>query len=148
LQAFRACSIICLSSLAKDGRLFRNVCLFLFLAGPAWSGELASDIKGFWGFELVPEMACAVNPAYLELADSNTRLVMSWPRAVTYADGSVSDAVLFRVTAIDGLRISVTRERDGISAEFMLSADRQSFLYEEEGPTEGSTFARCEMQSS
>ncbi|MBN8629611.1 MAG: hypothetical protein J0L76_02000 [Rhodobacterales bacterium] len=93
-------------------------------------------------------MTCAENPVKIEVAESKDRLVFSWPKSVTYANGSVSDGVTFSIVAVDGLTLSLRRDRDGVKASIAVAPDGKSFQYEEDGPNEGSRFDRCEGFSS
>ena len=93
-------------------------------------------------------MTCAQNPVKIDVLDSKDRLAFSWPKSVTYSDGSVSDGVTFTIVSVDGLTLSLRRDRDGVKASIAVAPDGKSFQYEEAGPNEGSRFDRCEGLSS
>lgn len=93
-------------------------------------------------------MTCAENPVRINVADSNDQLIFTWPKSVTYSDGSVSDGVTFTIVSIKGRTLSLRRDRDGVKSSIAVARDGKSFQYEEEGPNEGSRFDRCEGLSS
>ena len=93
-------------------------------------------------------MTCAQNPVRIDVADGKDQLVFSWPKSVTYSDGSVSDGVTFTIVSVDGLALSLRRDRDCVMSSITVARDGKSFQYEEEGPNEGSRFDRCEDISS
>ena len=105
-------------------------------------------VEGLWGFELVPDMTCAENPVKIDVAKRGKQLVFTWPKSVTYSDGSVSDGVTFTIVSVDGLTLTLRRDRDGVVSSIAVSPDGKSFQYEEEGPGDGSRFDRCEGLSS
>ena len=114
--------------------------------------ETAKDgrqaVEGLWGFELVPDMTCAANPVQIDFVAATDQLVFSWPKSVTYSDGSVADGVTFTIVDVDGLTLTLRRDRDNAKSSIAVSADGKSFQYEEAGPNEGSRFDRCEDLAS
>jgi len=129
-----------------------SLCALLLLAAAASQAETVRDgraaVEGLWGFELVPDMTCEQNPVKIDIADNNDQLVFTWPKSVTYSDGTVSDAVTFTILSVDGLTLSLRRDRDGVKSSIAVARDGKSFQYEEQGPGEGSRFDRCEGLSS
>lgn len=113
------------------------------------------DIQGWFGLEMFEDMACAGNPVRMRVAEGTDRLELRWRKPVTYADGSVTDAVDFRITGIQGGDVTMIRLRDGVPALFRFSGDFQSFDYFEGPDLEAAqkaeilvTFTRCELQGS
>jgi hypothetical protein len=129
-----------------------SLCALLLCASAAVHAEAARDartaVEGLWGFELVADMTCAQNPVQIDVSNGNDQLIFTWPKSVTYSDGSVSDGVTFTIVSIDGRTLNLRRDRDGVKASIAVARNGNSFQYEEEGPTEGSRFDRCEGPSS
>jgi hypothetical protein len=125
----------------------RLIVLLIFVCGSAWASDAVHPIEGYWGFEDVADMSCATNPTKIELRQSTHQIAMTWPKAVTYSDGGVWDAVTFAITASDGRLLHLRRERDGVRATIRLAPDLRTFAYDEANGNEGSTFTRCELAS-
>ncbi|WP_374645236.1 hypothetical protein [Tabrizicola sp.] len=93
-------------------------------------------------------MTCAENPVRIDHKAASGQLVFSWPRSVTYSDGTESDGVTFTILRVDGLTLTLRRDRDGVKSSITVAPDGKSFSYHEEGPNEGSRFDRCEGLTS
>ncbi|WP_128514822.1 hypothetical protein [Tabrizicola thermarum] len=105
-------------------------------------------VEGLWGFELADDMTCAANPVSIDLTDNRQQLVFSWPKTVQYSDGTANDGVTFTVVGLDGLRLQLRRDRDGVVASITVAPDGKSFQYEENDPNAGSRFDRCDDLAS
>ena len=113
---------------------------------------LAYDVRdraeGDWGFEDVPDMTCLQNPSRLRFGKDGLEAKFTWPKSVSYSDGTVLDAVTFSVTSIDGNRINMRRDRDGETGYLILSADAMSYQFgldsERRTGIGGSVFVRCD----
>jgi|GEM_PF-2989751 len=119
------------------------------------AAEWLLDIQGWFGLEMFDDMSCASNPVRMRVAEGTDRLELRWRTPVTYADGSVSDAVDFRITGIEGGDVTMVRLRDGVPALFRFAGDFQSFDYFEGPDLDAAqqaeilvTFTRCELQGS
>jgi hypothetical protein len=119
----------------------------------AWSGfaevpgpDPLALVQGDWGFALADDMTCANNPVRITPQDG--RLVFEWPKSVAYSDGTVDDGVIFTVTRVAGLTLSLRRDDDGVPAMITPAADGTRFHYSEADPEAGSTFDRCAAASS
>jgi hypothetical protein len=125
-----------------------SLCALLLLGSTQGQAKTVRDayaaVEGLWGFELAPDMTCAQNPVLIDVTDSKRQLVFTWPKSVTYSDGSVSDAVTFTILSVKGRTLSLKRESDGVKSSITIARNGQSFQYEEQGPNAGSRFDRCE----
>lgn len=114
----------------------------------AFANPVIERANGDWGFELVPDMTCATNPARLRFLDNGRKAEFTWPKSVTYSDGTVSEAVTFTVTSTDGNRINMRRDRDGKTGYLILSANAMSYKFGlDSGIAAGegeSVFTRCD----
>lgn len=95
-------------------------------------------------------MSCAANPMHISVQSDGTKLVLKWPKTVQYADGTASEGVTFTILAVDGPRIDVRRDRDGLLAYFEVSRDGKSYFFDHtiKDGDDGSTATRCAAASS